>query len=114
MATKKTASAKKSVTNKSSSKVTTVKAVSSKKPASTLFGLKLTRSPQLGAGVAEFVGSFLLAAAVIAGQGQPIIVLFAVVGVVLVVGGMSGAHINPAITIGAWATRKISGVRALV
>jgi len=116
MATKKPASsAKKSTTKKTSStKVTTVKAVSAKKPASTLFGLKLTRSPKLGAAVAEFVGTFLLAAAVIAGQGQPIIVLFALVGIVLVVGSLSGAYVNPALTIGAWVTRKISGIRALI
>ena len=114
MATKKTASAKKSMTKKTSSNVTTVKAVSSKKSTSTLFGLKLTRSPQLGAGIAEFLGAFLLTAAVIAGQGQPIIVLFAIAGIALVVGGMSGAHLNPAVTLGAWATRKITGIRALV
>ena len=115
MATKKTSSsAKKSTAKKSSTKVTTVKAVSSQKSASSLFGLKLTRSPQLGAGLAEFVGTFLLAAAWIAGQGQPIIVLFAIAGVVLAVGALSGAHLNPAVTIGAWATRKITGLRAFV
>lgn len=115
MATKKPASsAKKLTTRKSSTKVTTVKAVSARRPASRLFGLNLTRSPQLGAGIAEFVGTFLLAAAFITGQGQPIIVLFALVGIVLAVGAMSGAHVNPAVTIGAWATRKISGLRALV
>lgn len=118
MATKKTASsAKKSAAKKTSpksTKVTTVKAVSAEKPADTLFGLKMYRSPLLGAGLAEFVGTFMFAAAFIAGQGQPVIVLFALVGIVLAVGAMSGAHVNPAITIGAWATRKISGVRALV
>lgn len=115
MATKKSASSKKSTSKKTSAaKVTTVKAVSAKKQTSSLFGLKLTRSPKLGAAVAEFVGTFLLAAAVIAGQGQPIIVLFAFVGIVLAVGALSGAHVNPAITIGAWVTRKISGLRALI
>ena len=115
MATKKSASsAKKSTSNKASArKVTTVKAVSAKKPTSSLFGLKLTRSPKIGAPVAEFVGTFLLAAAVIAGQGQPIIVLFALVGIVLAVGALSGAYVNPALTVAAWATRKMSGVRAL-
>lgn len=116
MATKKSASSAKKSTSKktSTAKVTTVKAVSAKKQTSSLFGLKLTRSPKLGAGVAEFVGTFLLAAAVIAGQGQPIIVLFAFVGIVLAVGALSGAHVNPAITIGAWVTRKISAARALI
>lgn len=113
MATKKTTSSNKKPATKVT-KVTTVKAVSSTKPTSRLFGLKMTRSPQLGAGIAEFVGTFLLAAAVIAGQGQPIIILFAIVGIVLAVGALSGAHINPAITLGAWVTRKITGLRAIV
>lgn len=114
MATKKSASSAKKSTTRSSTKVTTVKAVSSNKSAGKLFGLKLTRSPLLGAALAEFVGTFLLATAFVAGQGQPIIILFALVGIVLIVGGMSGAHLNPALSIGAWATRKISGLRALV
>lgn len=62
---------------------------------------------------AEFIGTFLLAAVVIAGQGQPIFVLFGLVGIVLLIGSISGAHVNPAITIGAWATRRIGWLRAL-
>jgi glycerol uptake facilitator-like aquaporin len=62
---------------------------------------------------AELVGTFLLASVVIAGQGQPIFVLFALVGIVLGVGAISGAHVNPAITIAAWATRRIGWLRAL-
>lgn len=113
MATKKSASSNKKSATKVT-KVTTVKAVSSKKPASKLFSLKMARSPQMGAALAEFVGTFLLAAAVIAGQGQPIIILFAIAGIVLAVGALSGAHINPAITLGSWVTRKITGIRAAV
>jgi aquaporin Z len=55
----------------------------------------------------------LLAAVIIAGQGQPIFVLFGLVGIVLLLGGISGAHVNPAITIGAWATRRIGWLRAI-
>jgi len=62
---------------------------------------------------AELIGTFLLASVVIAGQGQPIFVLFALVGIVLLVGAVSGAHVNPAITIGAWATRRIGWLRAV-
>lgn len=62
---------------------------------------------------AEFIGTFLLAAVIIAGQGQPIFVLFGVVGIVLLIGSISGSHINPAVTIGAWATRRIGWLRAL-
>lgn len=62
---------------------------------------------------AEFIGTFLLAAVVIAGQGQPIFVLFGLVGIVLLLGSVSGAYVNPAITIGAWATRRIGWLRAI-
>ena len=62
---------------------------------------------------AEFLGTFLLAAVIIAGQGQPIFVLFGLVGIVLLVGSISGAHVNPAVTIGAWATRRIGWLRAV-
>lgn len=62
---------------------------------------------------AEFLGTFLLAAAAIAGQGQPIFLLFALAGITLLFWGVSGAHVNPAITVGAWATRRIGWLRAL-
>lgn len=62
---------------------------------------------------AEFIGTFLLAAVIIAGQGQPIFVLFGLVGIVLLIGSVSGAHVNPAMTIGAWATRRIGWLRAI-
>lgn len=62
---------------------------------------------------AEFIGTFLLAAVVVAGQGQPIFVLFGLVGIVLLFGSVSGAHVNPAVTVGAWATRRIGWLRAL-
>jgi aquaporin Z len=129
MATKKAAStAKKSGNNKPVAKkqatttVTTVKAVEStpSRTAATAslsrrrtlrFGLN--RTPLIGALIAEFIGTFILAGAVIAGQGQPILVFFALVGVVLAVGTISGGYVNPALVIGAWVTRRMSGIRAL-
>jgi aquaporin Z len=62
---------------------------------------------------AELVGTLLLAGVVIAGQGQPIFVLFALVGIVLTIGSISGAHVNPAITIAALVTRRIGWLRAI-
>jgi aquaporin Z len=108
MATKKAASSvKKSTVNSAS-----VQAVSSTKT-TWLSRLPLNRTPFVGALIGEFIGTFMLAGAVIAGQGQPIIILFAIAGIVLLVGALSGAHLNPAISIGAWATRRITGLRAL-
>lgn len=112
MATKKATAPVKKSTAKKPVKKSTVKAVAA--PAKTgLFSSPLRRAPFVGTLVAEFIGTFLLAVAVIAGQGQPIIILFALAGIVLLIGSLSGAHVNPAMTVAAWVTRKISGLRAL-
>jgi aquaporin Z len=70
-----------------------------------------------GALIAEFLGTFVLAGAVInlATNGLTgqvgIALIFAVL--VMVLGVVSGAHLNPAITIAKYANRKIDGVRAV-
>lgn len=130
MATKKAASAAKKSTPKKSTaakqtttKVTTVKAVESRPTQQAAVSTKnskrslrfgLNRTPLIGALVAEFIGTFILAGAVIAGQGQPILVFFALAGVVLTIGTISGGYANPALVLGAWVTRRMSGLRALL
>lgn len=126
MATKKAAStAKKSAAKKpaapkkQSTKVTTVKAVESAPAMPQTVGKNtrkfgLNRTPLVAALLAEFIGTFIFAAAVIAGQGQPILVFFALVGVVLAVGTISGGYVNPALVLGAWITRRMKGLRALL
>ena len=63
--------------------------------------------------LAEFFGTFLLVASIFAVQGQPLFVAFALIGIILIFGGISGAHVNPAITIGAWVTKKIESKKAI-
>lgn len=125
MATKKAASNAKKSSNKkatqakqTTTKVTTVKAVESRPvvreaASSRRRSFDFSRRPLVAALIAEFVGTFIFAATVIAGQGQPILVFFALVGVVLAVGTLSRAYVNPALTIAAWVTRRISALRAL-
>lgn len=122
MATKKPAgssrsTAKKPASNakKTSTKVTTVRAASGASANASARSARFTfsRSPLLAASVAEFIGTFLLATVVIAASGQPLFVMFAALAVVLVVGGVSGAHLNPALTVGALATRRINLARAV-
>lgn len=118
MATKKAASTKKkapAVKNASAVTKTTVKTapVSSKQTfgdhiESSLQSARLWRS--LGA---EFIGTFLLVAVIVVSQGSAIAVMFALVGLVLTLGIISGAHFNPAITVGAWVTRRIGWLRAV-
>ena len=120
MATKKAASknkkapAKKSAAAKSTKTTVTTAPVAAK--SSTFSGhiQQSVRSTALWRALgAELVGTFLLAGVVIAGQGQPIFVLFALVGIVLILGAISGAYVNPAITIGALVTRRIGWLRAI-
>lgn len=122
MATKKTAVATKKAVKKpapsakkTTTKVTTVKsaAPASASSARRVARFKFSRAPLLAASVAEFIGTFLLAAVILAASGQPLFVMFAVLAIVLVVGGVSGAHLNPALTLGALATRRITLVRAV-
>lgn len=125
MATKKAASSAKKSSNKkatqakqTTTKVTTVKAVESRPvvreaASSRRRSFDFSRRPLVAALIAEFVGTFIFAATVIAGQGQPILVFFALVGVVLAVGTLSRAYVNPALTVAAWVTRRMSALRAL-
>lgn len=116
MAIKKPAiSSKKSTDNNPK----TIEATASKKGLGSIvtkyetFCDSLKNKPIIGAMIAEFIGTFLLTAAFLEMQSSPLLVAFSVVGIVLIVGGISGAHINPAITIGAWLTGKVRGARAI-
>lgn len=121
MATKKAASTKKSkptTVKQTKTKVTTVKAVAAETtPTAPAYKARINklsnRTGMLGAYIAEFIGTFILAAVAVLSQGQPLFVGFALIAIVLTIGALSGSHVNPLITVGAWVTRKISGMRAL-
>jgi glycerol uptake facilitator-like aquaporin len=117
MATNKSAAAAKKPAQKKAApavakttKVTTVKSVSTKSSAKRF---NFSRSPLLAASIAEFIGAFALAGIILATQGASIYVLFTVIALTLIVGAVSGAHFNPAITLGALATKRIKATRAL-
>ncbi|MBI3494793.1 aquaporin [Candidatus Saccharibacteria bacterium] len=97
-------------TKKASTKKTTT--VTKRVNASSSSSDMIMNAP-IGALFGELIGTFLLAAIVISTQGQPIFILFALTAIVLTVGNLSGAHVNPAITFGAWATKKIPTARAV-
>ena len=124
MATKKAGSTAKKTTKKSAvskpstttTKVTTVKAVEAETPDRTT-----TARPRLGGSkvfvasalIGEFIGTFLLTVIFMGTKGDPLYVGFGLAAIVLIVGALSGAHVNPAVTVGAWVTRKITSLRAL-
>lgn len=117
MATKKAGSAaKKTTRSKSQStkkEVTTVKAVKSEK-ASVASRLKLDdkRTAVAAALIGEFIGTFLLASAFLVTKGEPLYMGFVLVTLILMVGTLSGAHLNPVVSVGAWVTRKLGNLRA--
>lgn len=71
--------------------------------------------------VAEFLGTATLAVAVYSMAARTSFPLFAglaaglTLGVMtMVIGAVSGAHLNPAVTLGLWSTRKIKTVTAIL
>jgi aquaporin Z len=121
MATKKSASSSKKTTRKAApataktkTKVTTVKSASTARTTrATTTKFSFSRSPLLAAAIAEFIGTFMLGVVVLTQQAAPLAVLFGLVAIVLGVGIISGAHVNPAVTVGAWVTRRIKSARAV-
>ena len=122
MATKKSAASTKKKTGAAAAtktKITTVKAVESgsSRPVTASIGKvkggNLLRMPVLSAAIAEFVGAFILAATVLIVRNEPFYMFIGLMGIFMLIGGLSGAHVNPAVTIGAWVSRRINSVRAV-
>lgn len=84
----------------------------------------MTQRNKLGVIIAEFFGTALLTSAVLAQANSNVIVnktwfvaatAGATLGIlVLTIGKISGAHVNPAVTLGLWTLRKIETTTALV
>ncbi|MDR0887526.1 MAG: aquaporin [Candidatus Nomurabacteria bacterium] len=74
----------------------------------------LFSSPKLIAAlVAEVLGSFALVLVILTTSSSPIFVLFGTLAAALLVYKISGAFINPVVTIGALVTRRLSALRAV-
>ena len=122
MATKKAGStAKKTTRSKSQpakTTVTTVKASETRpetaKSSSVSKRLGGDRRTVLAAAlIGEFIGTFLLASADLVTKGEPLYMGFVLVALVLTVGTLSGAYLNPMLTVGGWVTRKLGHLRAV-
>ncbi len=111
MATKKAGSAAKTTRSKSQTKVTTVQSQASK--ASTL-KLNFKGNAFASVFIAEFVGVFALVSAFLVTKGEPLYMGFVLIALVLMVGSLSGSHLNPLVTAGAWVTRRLDHLSASV
>ncbi len=58
--------------------------------------------------VVEFLGTFLFLSVIVA-TGQPILIALALLVVIMLGGGISGGHFNPAVSLMFWAKGALTG-----
>ena len=103
-----------------------VKIVSEKKhPVKEFFARKFDASENIltifkdtkiiGAIIGEIIGTGLVTAiALTLGLFNPLYMIFAYLAITIAVFGLSGAHLNPAITAGMMASRRVSAIRGIL
>lgn len=131
----KKAAKKSSAKPKTTSSVKTVKTVSSEavatnkvdntKPLKGFFACKhdaseniltIFKNPRIwGALCGELIGTMLITMLLLTlGVYQPLYIMFGVMAVTVAVYAMSGAHLNPIISVGAMVTRRVSVIRGIL
>lgn len=74
-----------------------------------------TRPQIYGAILGEIIGTMLLMMTVIClGMTNPLYIWFAMTAITIAVFGLSGANLNPLITVGMMATRRMSAIRGVL
>ena len=78
--------------------------------------LTVFKSPKIwGAILGEVVGTMFLTMLMLTlGVYQPLYVLIGVIAITMAVYAFSGAHLNPAVTVGMMATRRVSAIRGVL
>lgn len=66
---------------------------------------------QPGALLAELFGTFVLTTAALTVGGNPLFVGLTLLVLVLGIGVVSGAHVNPAVTFGLWSTKRLETLK---
>lgn len=78
--------------------------------------LTIFKSPRIyGAIIGEIVGTMLLTIILLTlGLYQPLYIMFGLIAITAAVYGLSGANLNPVITVGMMASRRMSAIRGVV
>lgn len=78
--------------------------------------ITIFKTPRIwGALIGEAIGTMMLALLFLTlGVTSPIYVLLALVGVYIAIVGLSGANLNPLVTVGMMATRRMSAIRGVL
>ena len=78
--------------------------------------LTIFKRPQIyGALMGEIIGTMLLTMLLFTlGLYQPLYIMFGVIAITMAVVAFSGAHLNPLVTVGAMATRRVSAIRGVL
>ena len=78
--------------------------------------LTIFSRPQIyGALIGEIIGTMLLTMTIIClGMTNPLYIWFAMVAITVAVFGLSGANLNPLITVGMMASRRMSAIRGVL
>ena len=122
---KTTAAAKTDKSVKASISTKTVEQKQSKNPFKGFFARKcdkdeniltIFKSPRIwGALLGEVIGTMFLSIVLLTlGYYQPLYIFLTILGITMVVFALSGAHLNPAITAGMMASRRVSAIRGVL
>jgi len=77
--------------------------------------LTIFKSPKIwGALAGEMIGTMLVVMLLLTIGVQPLYTVFALVGVYVVIVGLSGANLNPLVTAGMMASRRMSAIRGVL
>lgn len=78
--------------------------------------LTIFKSPRIyGALIGEVIGTMLLAMLLLTlGVYQPLYIMFGIIAITAAVYAISGAHLNPIVTAGMMATRRVSAIRGVL
>ncbi len=77
--------------------------------------LTIFKTPKIwGALAGEMIGTMLIVMLLLTLGVQPLYLIFALVGVYVVIVGLSGANLNPLVTAGMMASRRMSAIRGIL